>query len=185
MCNKDWSLLDNRSIRPSDSYFVMIGKAIISSPTGRMALYEIYNYIIKNYPYFKTVNPTGWKNSVRHNLSLHECFIKVGKCEECKGHYWGIHPANVQDFSQGDFHRRKAKAKARFEQAREKQKVTLLEGMPWDHHYYSTLKWPSTMYSYYYPWPLSSNSSEGALVCEQPTSDKLLKFNISNLIDIR
>ena len=119
--------------RPNDSYFVMIGKAIVSSPMGRLALHEIYNYIKKNYPYFKRVNPTGWRSGVRHNLSLHECFIKVGKCKERKGHYWGIHPANIQDFCRGDFHHRRAKAKARLGQA---QKVVVPKGALWNYHYY-------------------------------------------------
>ena len=184
LCSQDWGSQDTRSsavnIRPADSYFVMIGKAIVSSCMGRMALHEIYNYIKKNYPYFKRVNPAGWKNSVRHNLSLHECFIKVGKCEECKGHYWGIHPANIQDFSRGDFHRRKAKAKARLGYAMEAQKAVLPKGMLWNYQYYSSVQWPSTTYNNYnfLTSPVSQETRKGS------TDDKSLKFNISNLIDI-
>lgn len=179
-----WSLLDKSSsvinVRPNDSYFAMIGKAIISSPTGRMALHEIYNYIRKNYPYYKRVNPAGWKNSVRHNLSLNECFIKAGKCEECKGHYWAIHPANIQDFSRGDFNRRKAKAKARLEQATETQNAALSNRIQlWAHqHYYPSIQWPFPVSNY--PPPLSNDPEEGS---KGPTNDKLLKFNISNLIN--
>ena len=163
------------NIRPNDSYFVMIGKAIVSSPTGRLALNEIYNYIKKNYPYFKRVNPTGWKNSVRHNLSLHECFIKVGKCEECKGHYWGVHPANIQDFARGDFRRRKAKAKARQGQAIEVQGAALPKaGMLWNYQRCSIIQWPSNFLS------LSAHQETR----NGSTDAKSLKFNISNLIDI-
>ena len=183
LCSEEWATHDRESspvnIRPNDSYFVMIGKAIASSPTGRMALHEIYNYIKENYPYFKRVNPTGWKNSVRHNLSLHECFIKVGKCEECKGHYWGIHPVNIQDFSRGDFHRRKAKAKARSGHAMKTQKAVLPKGMLWNYQYYFSVQWPSTTYNNY-SFPPSPASQE---ICKGPT-DKSLKFNITNLIDM-
>lgn len=173
-----WSRDDGGEMRPKDSYFVMIGKAIVSSPRGRMALHEIYNYVRKKYPYFHKVNPTGWKNSIRHNLSLHECFIKVGKCEETKGHYWAIHPANIQDFSRGDFHRKKAKTKAKLEQTME---AALAKGLFLDYHHYSTSQWPSTTYNYHYLPSSSSNYPNGT--CIGPTSDKSLKFNICNLID--
>ena len=180
MCSPSWSSPNKKSdVRPNDSYFVMIGKAIISSPTGRMALHEIYSYIRKNYPYFKKVNPTGWKNSVRHNLSLHECFIKVGKCEECKGHYWAIHPANMLDFSRGDFHRRRAKAKARLEQSTEK--TAQRKEMFWNYQPYSILQWLPMMYNYHNPLLPSLTHPTG--VCKGSTNDRSLKFNIINLID--
>ena len=179
LCSSSWSSPNNKSnVRPNDSYFVMIGKAIISSPTGRMALHEIYNYIRKNYPYFKKVNPTGWKNSIRHNLSLHECFIKVGKCKECKGHYWAIHPANILDFSRGDFHRRRAKAKARLEQSMEIQKTTLPKEMLWNYQPCSVLQWLPMMHN-----PLSPSSTRPTGACKGSTNDRSLKFNIINLID--
>lgn len=54
-----------------------------------------------------------WRNSVRHNLSLNECFIKAGRSDNGKGHFWAIHPANFQDFSNGDYHRRRARRRIR------------------------------------------------------------------------
>uniref|UniRef100_A0A8C2TBT7 Fork-head domain-containing protein n=1 Tax=Coturnix japonica TaxID=93934 RepID=A0A8C2TBT7_COTJA len=47
----------------------------------------------------------GWRNSVRHNLSLNECFVKAGRSDNGKGHFWAIHPANMEDFAKGDYHR--------------------------------------------------------------------------------
>ena len=55
----------------------------------------------------------GWRNSIRHNLSLNDCFIKAGRSANGKGHYWAIHPANLDDFQKGDFRRRRAQRRVR------------------------------------------------------------------------
>ena len=54
------------------------------------------------YPYFKAEDDR-WKNSVRHNLSLNECFIKLPKAlgRPGKGHYWTIDPAQEFMFEEG------------------------------------------------------------------------------------
>lgn len=54
-----------------------------------------------------------WRNSVRHNLSLNECFVKAGRSDNGKGHFWAIHPANLEDFAKGDYHRRRARRRIR------------------------------------------------------------------------
>jgi forkhead box protein F len=43
-----------------------------------MTLSEIYSFLQQSFPFFRS-NYMGWKNSVRHNLSLNECFIKLPK----------------------------------------------------------------------------------------------------------
>ncbi|CAG7817898.1 unnamed protein product, partial [Allacma fusca] len=47
-------------------------------------------------------------NSVRHNLSLNECFIKLpkGLGRPGKGHYWTIDPSSEYMFEEGSFRRR-------------------------------------------------------------------------------
>ncbi|CAH8548313.1 unnamed protein product [Schistosoma turkestanicum] len=90
----------------------LIAKAILSTQERRMILSEIYQWIQLRYPYFSSRGP-GWRNSIRHNLSLNDCFIKVGRAANGKGHYWGIHPANLKDFLSGDFRRRRAQRKVR------------------------------------------------------------------------
>ncbi|XP_008200692.1 forkhead box protein D4 isoform X2 [Tribolium castaneum] len=96
--------------KPQHSYIGLIAMAILSSPEGKLVLSDIYQHILDHYPYFRTRGP-GWRNSIRHNLSLNDCFIKAGRSANGKGHYWAIHPANVDDFRKGDFRRRKAQRK--------------------------------------------------------------------------
>lgn len=50
---------------------------------------------------------------MRHNLSLNDCFIKAGRSDNGKGHFWAIHPSNYQDFSNGDYHCRRARRRVR------------------------------------------------------------------------
>ncbi|XP_023163080.1 uncharacterized protein LOC111594143 [Drosophila hydei] len=98
--------------KPQHSYIGLIAMAILSSAEMKLVLSDIYQYILDNYPYFRTRGP-GWRNSIRHNLSLNDCFIKSGRSANGKGHYWAIHPANMDDFRKGDFRRRKAQRKVR------------------------------------------------------------------------
>ncbi|XP_055616068.1 fork head domain-containing protein FD5-like [Toxorhynchites rutilus septentrionalis] len=98
--------------KPQYSYIGLIAIAILSSPERKLVLSDIYQHILDNYSYFRSRGP-GWRNSIRHNLSLNDCFIKAGRSAHGKGHYWAVHPANVDDFLKGDFRRRKAQRKVR------------------------------------------------------------------------
>ena len=98
--------------KPSHSYIGLISMAILGSKDKKLVLSEIYQWILDNYAYFRSRGP-GWRNSIRHNLSLNDCFIKSGRSANGKGHYWAVHPANVEDFSKGDFRRRRAQRKVR------------------------------------------------------------------------
>ena len=98
--------------KPSHSYIGLIAMAILSSKENKMVLSDIYQWILDNYAYFRTRGP-GWRNSIRHNLSLNDCFVKAGRSANGKGHYWAIHPANMDDFKKGDFRRRRAQRKVR------------------------------------------------------------------------
>jgi hypothetical protein len=85
--------------KPCQSYIGLIAQAILSSSERRLMLSDIYCYILKKYPYFN--ERTGWRNSIRHNLSLNDCFVKGQRSQSGKGHYWFIHPANLRDFMKG------------------------------------------------------------------------------------
>ena len=98
--------------KPAHSYIGLIGMAILQAKDMKLVLSDIYQHILDNYAYFRSRGP-GWRNSIRHNLSLNDCFIKSGRSANGKGHYWAVHPANVEDFKKGDFRRRKAQRKVR------------------------------------------------------------------------
>ncbi|OXB75360.1 UNVERIFIED_CONTAM: hypothetical protein H355_009514 [Colinus virginianus] len=68
----------NPNCKPPYSFSCLIFMAIEDSPTKRLPVKDIYNWILEHFPYFANA-PTGWKNSVRHNLSLNKCFKKVDK----------------------------------------------------------------------------------------------------------
>lgn len=88
------------------SYVAVIARAILSSPHQRLPLCEIYSYIEERHPEF-TENRARWKNTVRHNLSLHDCFLRGEVAFNKKGCNWRIHPSFVAEFRRGDFSRHK------------------------------------------------------------------------------
>nr|ACE79145.1 winged helix/forkhead transcription factor FoxQ2a [Branchiostoma floridae] len=98
--------------KPRHSYIALIAMAIMSSKDKRLLLGDIYQWIMDNFPFYRN-NERSWRNSIRHNLSLNDCFIKAGRSQDGKGNYWAIHPANMEDFSRGDFHRRRARRNVR------------------------------------------------------------------------
>ncbi|KAL7890497.1 hypothetical protein AOLI_G00027550 [Acnodon oligacanthus] len=63
-------------------------------PASPCPVKDIYGWILEHFPYFSSA-PTGWKNSVRHNLSLNKCFRKVEKSlgkVNGKGSLWCVDP---------------------------------------------------------------------------------------------
>lgn len=100
-------------------------QAIFESPRNQLTLNEIYNWFTRNFAYFRR-NAATWKvptrsdvdirirllgkfqvckapdsllvsqNAVRHNLSLHKCFVRL---ENVKGAVWTV--------DEIEFHRRR------------------------------------------------------------------------------
>lgn len=99
--------------KPQHSYIGLIAMAILSSPEKKMVLsevgvlkhletktawlpsgyevcilqyfplFQVYEWIMIHYPYFRT-RGSGWRNSIRHNLSLNDCFVKAGRAANGK-----------------------------------------------------------------------------------------------------
>lgn len=78
------------------SYADLITKAIQNSPEQRLTLSQIYDWMVQNVPYFKdkgdSTSSAGWKNSIRHNLSLHSRFMRVQNEGTGKSSWWVLNP---------------------------------------------------------------------------------------------
>lgn len=93
--------------KPSWSYAALIGQAVYSTDTHKISLADIYSFIMTAFPYYRKED-SGWQNSIRHNLSLNECFIKTarGPDNPGKGCLWAVAAGCEDQFADGGFFKR-------------------------------------------------------------------------------
>ena len=98
-----------RPQKPPYSYIALITLAIMSKPERKATLAEICQYIRETFPYYRENCKQGWENSIRHNLSLNQCFQKLPRehGKPGKGHFWVIDPGARHMFDDGSYRRRK------------------------------------------------------------------------------
>ncbi|XP_069608171.1 forkhead box protein J1 isoform X2 [Ranitomeya imitator] len=98
----------NPHVKPPYSYATLICMAMQASKKTKITLSAIYKWITDNFCYFRHADPT-WQNSIRHNLSLNKCFIKVPreKDEPGKGGFWKIDPQYADRLMNGAIKKRR------------------------------------------------------------------------------
>uniref|UniRef100_A0A674NR15 Forkhead box P2 n=1 Tax=Takifugu rubripes TaxID=31033 RepID=A0A674NR15_TAKRU len=88
----NYEFYKNADVRPPFTYATLIRQAIIDSAEHQLTLNEIYSWFTRTFAYFRR-NAATWKNAVRHNLSLHKCFVRV---ENVKGAVWTVDEVEYQ-----------------------------------------------------------------------------------------
>ncbi|GFR11672.1 forkhead box protein O1 [Trichonephila clavata] len=101
----------------SRSYADLITQAIETSPEKRLTLSQIYDWMVRNIPFFndqaESNSSAGWKNSIRHNLSLHKKFLRIRNDGTGKSSWWTVNAAAGSGRTprrKGPYRRRKSKA---------------------------------------------------------------------------
>lgn len=122
--------------KPPYSYASLIAQALLAAPERKLTLNQIYTWIMEKYPYYHSEN-SGWQNSIRHNLSLNSCFVKLAKTvnlsmggerdSQGKGAHWTIKQDEISILNNGTFKRRKLTGLGETSKSRRRRKNEFVE----------------------------------------------------------
>lgn len=98
--------------KPPYSYIALISMAIANAPERKITVDEIYKYIMNRFPFYQTTS-IKWQNSIRHNLTLNDCFVKLSREPGYtgKGCFWTLDSSCEDMFDNGSFLRRRKRFK--------------------------------------------------------------------------
>ncbi|KAF6773130.1 hypothetical protein AHF37_06668 [Paragonimus kellicotti] len=90
---------------------------------------------MERFPYFRE-NRQGWQNSIRHNLSLNDFFIKLprDKSQPGKGNYWTLSASAEGMFEPGNYRRRRRRTKSSISTTQLKSSMNRVgSALAWSH----------------------------------------------------
>ena len=98
------------TVKPPYSYIALITMALENSAQRKCTLRGICDFIESKFPYYR--QNSKWHSTIRHNLTLNDCFKKAGRRLGDKGCQWTLDPEYEDMFKHGSLQRRKFRLKA-------------------------------------------------------------------------